>query len=211
MTKSYGDIMDKIEMNSDMRARILKNIQNDNYKSKYLSKKINFYDIKDYLIIAACFVFLVSITISIPKYMGDDETMKSTKQMLETPVNIVSYNSAKELSDAIGFEIEDIDVPFNVSNTSYQGYFDELGEIYYTGENQNAIFRKSLGSYDNSGDYTDYNEVSNIVGNGFDITLKGNDNLYNLAIWQKNGFSYSLRFTNALNQEEFVNIINNIQ
>lgn len=208
--KSYGDIINRIEMNNEMKNRILKNIQNDNYKSNYLSKRINFYDIKEYVIIAACFVLLVGITVYVPKYMSMGKEQVNSARMMSAPVDIIEYASAEELSNALGFEMNDISVPFDVLDTTYTEYFNNLGQIYYNGENQSLTLRKSLGEYDNSGDYTQYTNIVDVVGDGIDMTLKGNSEAYNLALWQKDGFSYSLRFANAVSREEFVNIINNI-
>lgn len=204
MTKNYGDIMDKVEINAEMRERILINIKSDNYKTKKMSKLKSIYSIKDYLIIAACFMFLVGISISLPMSVDEQssENVNATKQMTQIPNNIITFSSSEELSQSLGFEINDFDVPFEILSTEYISYFDELGQITYVGENQSLTYRKSLGDYDNSGDYTEYNDIFKITINNNDIIIKGNDSNYVLALWSNGEYSYSIRLLNPVTKEQ---------
>lgn len=209
MTKNYGEIMNRIELNVEIKERILKNIQDKNYKTKNSSKIKNIYNIKEYLIIAACFMFLIGISIYLPDSINKslNEEATGTKQMLEVTANVDAYDSAEQLSQSLGFEIEDINVPFEVLGAKYMSYFGELGEIDYVGENQSLIYRKSLGNYDNSGDCNEYNDIFKTTVNNDDIIIKGNDDKYVLALWTNGEYSYSIKLLNPVTKDQINNAI----
>ena len=63
---------------------------------------------------------------------------------------------------------------------------------------------------DNSGDYNSYSTVKVITVNMDSVTLKGNDGNYNLAVWSKGEYSYSLRFTETVTEEAVKQIVEEI-
>ncbi|WP_143008394.1 hypothetical protein [Pseudobutyrivibrio sp. YE44] len=125
----------------------------------------------------------------------DKKTEKSESTTIANP--LVEYDSAKELSDAAGFTIKDLNTkkfPFKITSTSYILIGGTTAEIIYYGEDDKAIcYRKAAGHNDISGDYNTYEyEKQEFNGNG-SITLKGNEeNKYSLALWEDANYSYSL-------------------
>lgn len=89
-------------------------------------------------------------------------------------------------------------------------YWNELAEICYSGQGQTAVFRKSMGEQDNSGDYNSYGQIKEIsVGNRC-VTLKGDDDLYVLAVWFDGEFSYSLRLSAGSSENSWIEILSGI-
>ncbi|QFJ55993.1 hypothetical protein [Pseudobutyrivibrio xylanivorans] len=126
---------------------------------------------------------------------------------------IVEYNSLKELCDAAGFEIKELDnLPFKITSTSYTLIAGETAQIIYYGEGDNEIcYRKALGSEDISGDYNTYNYQDTLEVNGNTITLKGTEaNLFNLALWQDSTYTYSLYVTPNCSRDVYENMISSI-
>ena len=73
-------------------------------------------------------------------------------------------------------------LPFDLVNTTYTAYDEGTAEITYTGpDDQTATYRQSLGTADNSGDDTLYEDTQVIPENN--ATLKGQDQSYTLALW----------------------------
>ena len=73
-----------------------------------------------------------------------------------------------------------------------------LAQVEYCGENgMTALLRKSQGTEDNSGDFNQYP----------DVTFKGADGQFTLALWQKDGFSYSLNLSQGQNIESWAEIL----
>ena len=97
---------------------------------------------------------------------------------------------------------------FQVEHTIYVGYWKEVAEITYTGDGQTAVYRKETGSSDISGDYNIYNSEIQMSINGYDVILKGNDNVYSLAIWTDGDYSYSLSFSDGKMELEWKIILN---
>lgn len=78
------------------------------------------------------------------------------------------------------------------------------------GNSDRAIYRKAKETNDISGDYNEYAETDVMDIDGVEVALKGNDGLYNLAIWQNGDYSYSLYIDKGVDYNTFAGIIKNI-
>ena len=123
---------------------------------------------------------------------------------------ITEVTSSEELSEAVGFTVADIELPFVPEQRIYTAFGTELAQIQYQGEGQSAIFRKSVGTEDNSGDYNSYPETTEIAAGPVQGTLKGESGTYTLAVWTDGEFSYSLALTEGLPAENWEVLINEI-
>ena len=91
-------------------------------------------------------------------------------------------------------------LPFDTVSTTYTAYDKGLAEITYTGSGgQTATYRQSLGTADNSGDDTLYEDTQVVPENN--ATLKGQDQRYTLALWTDGTYTYSLRLSSALSAD----------
>ena len=70
-----------------------------------------------------------------------------------------------------------------------------------------GFIRKTLGVADNSGNKTEYHESNDQSVNGLTVTLKGNDGLVFLAVWNDNNFAYTVSVTNGVNADEMTEYI----
>ena len=118
--------------------------------------------------------------------------------------SIVEVDSIRELSDAVGFEVCGLDgLPFPVEEQTYTVYWQKLAEILYSSGTQSAVFRKSAGTADNSGDYRVFEDTDTLALDEAAVTLKGNGGGYTLASWTDGTFSYSLSLTEGLSGAEW--------
>ena len=123
--------------------------------------------------------------------------------------NIVEANSIQDLSALVGFEVtEEFSLPFEVEERTYCSYWNELAEITYSGKGHSAVFRQSLGTDDCSGDYNTYHDITEIIVSGLNITLKGNDGIYVLAIWTDGIYAYSLSLSPGAEKNVWQNSLN---
>ena len=76
----------------------------------------------------------------------------------------------------------------------------ELIQVVFDSEDNTIVMRKSLGTDDISGDYTEYAETTAAQLGELDVTLKGADGKVNVAIWTNNGYSYYIGSTIALSK-----------
>lgn len=123
---------------------------------------------------------------------------------------MVEVDSLAELSKVLGFSVSEIkNIPFEVTRTVYTNGWNEFAQVEYQGESQeeSVLFRKARGTDDISGDYNVYSDVKEITVNNMAVTLKGENGVYSLAIWQKDGFVYSLGYEPGGSEDAFVEMI----
>lgn len=208
MESRYNRVMNKIEVTSEMRDRILNNI-NQLELNKNSDKVVSFNKYKRYLSIATCFAVLLVGSVAI--YNRNNFINNPVEQ---TMPEIVEYSSANELSAAVGFTVKEIrDVPFEVEQTQYTAFGKELAEIQYTGQNNTALLRMAVldDNDDISGDYSVYTNAKTIAINDYSVTLKGADNKYSLAVWHYDGVSYAIHFMQAVSEEKMLTSIRSLQ
>lgn len=206
MSKRYEEVMSHIKVTEEMRNRILNNIQSADITAPKRNV-ISFRTVKKYLPAAACFLLLLVGALAFPRSLTPD---LSENPPLAIGGGIVEVSSIEELSETVGFEVEDIaGLPFDVEQTAYTSYWQELAQVSYTGEGQTLLYRKSVGEEDNSGDYTDYETCIDVEVNHISVQLKGDADSFHLAVWHTDGYSYSLsvQSENGLSEAEFIKII----
>lgn len=220
LSKSYKEIMKKIEVTDEMQRRILRNIQREVQEERdaappvpvrIKSKRMRF------LSAAACFVLIAAAVWTAPSFLGPSDEGPGKPGDLPGPdaleggyLGIVECSSAEELEKQVGFSLEGLpEVPFEPEQMSYLSYFGELAEIVYSSEAQTLTWRKSKGNEDNSGDYNAYEDVLTRTA-GADgavrITLKGNEGVYRLAVWSSGGYSYSVSLTEGISSEAWMEL-----
>lgn len=127
---------------------------------------------------------------------------------------MVEVDSLEELSKSIGFSVPEVKkIPFEVSNTVYTNGWNDFAQVAYQGESQTeeVLFRKARGTDDISGDYNAYADVKEVTVNDTAVTLKGENGTCSLAIWQQDGFTYSLSCEPGESEDVFVAMIQSIR
>ncbi|MEA4972165.1 MAG: hypothetical protein VB119_03205 [Candidatus Metalachnospira sp.] len=207
MNNRYSTIMECIEVTPQMHERIMKKINAVDFEK--IPIKNTYHGYRKPLTIAACFLMLFAGIWGINGIMTKQSKppLQSGPHTQVVP-DIEEFDSIDELSQHVGFEVKDIEsVPFTVEKKTYSLYWDNLSEITYTGDTEELVFRKALGSDDVSGDYTEYSSEKSCTIGDFTVTLKGNDDTYNLALWQKDGYSYSIMVLDGISESEMTAMI----
>lgn len=131
--------------------------------------------------------------------------------IMVTPA-ISEYHTVEQLSKAVGFAMKEItELPFIAKETQYKSYSNELAEVVYQDAEHMAVLRMALGREDVSGNYGEYNQIKDVVVNGSSVTLKGNDRHYVLAIWQQDGYSYSVQFTEPVSEQLLLTTVESVR
>ena len=184
MTK-YDEVMEKLEVTPEMRARILQNVETQMAEP---CKKPN--RLRRFAALAACLAVLLMGAMALPKFISspvpeESETMVASG-MVEVP-------SKEELSEAVGFPVKSAQsLPFFPQSIYYTSYWGDMAQIDYANGGSTACFRQSLGEEDNSGDWNEYPAKESFTVNGCAVTLKGERDSYTLGIWSDGTYSYSL-------------------
>ena len=217
MSKLYNEIMENIYLTPETKEQILCHVSERERKAKVQNMK----KWTKYISVAACCALVVGAAYGIhtlhpDKTVSEEEDM-TTADMVDDGAQIANpmkeYGSAEELSDAVGFTVREIgELPFTVKETLYFTYDVTLAEIRYTGDDQEVYFRKSQGEdEDNSGVYNTYSQTTTITVGDTEITCKGESDAYELAIWKKDGYSYSISLQTGISLEELQAMIETVE
>lgn len=184
MTK-YDEVMEKLEVTPEMRARILQNVETQMTEPR---KKPN--RLRRFAALAACLAILLVGAAALPKLISSPAPEESETTIANGMVEVASK---EELSEAVGFPVKSAQsLPFFPQSIYYTSYWGEMAQIDYANGGSTACFRQSLGEEDNSGDWSEYPAQKSLTVNGCAVTLKGEADSYTLAIWQDGTYSYSL-------------------
>ena len=169
------------------------------------------------LSMAACLAVIIAVASALrsPAQVSTSDDLQTnegdTPGFVQGGADIVELDSAAALSAAVGFEVNDIDLPVTHKQTEYISYWHELAEIDYTGEGKTACYRKAAGTEDCSGDYNVYTDVTEFEAGSITVTLKGDAGQYTLAIWTDGSYSYSLSLSDGLSLSDWQALMNSIQ
>ena len=196
----YRELMEQVNLTPEARERILTNVQQADL-SPQPEKVVPFprrrQTWRRWASLAACLVVAVAVLVAVPLLREQPDTAP--------PVQVLppfrQVDSLDALSEAVGFPVTEVSkLPFDPVSTTYTAYDEGLAEITYTGSGgQTATYRQSLGTADNSGDDTLYEDTQVVPENN--ATLKGQDQRYTLALWTDGTYTYSLRLSSALSAD----------
>ncbi|MBE7005156.1 MAG: hypothetical protein E7425_12940 [Ruminococcaceae bacterium] len=206
MAEKYNKAMNKIELSAEARERILGNIQGMELDAPRRGRVTQFPQWKRWTALAACAAVVLLAAVSLnPRTELDPSGVQGSVQIAN---GIVEYADAQELSDSLGFAMPELaELPFPVTETAYENYWGNLGQISYVGAAQRITVRMQPGGEDVSGDYNAYAEISTVAVNGRDVTLKGNNGAVSTAIWTSNGYSYAISADTAISAEAMTKLV----
>ena len=188
--RSYDELMSRIQVTELMRARVLRRLEQEELAPTRPSRRAW---LRPALAAAACLAVLAAGISVLPRMAPGFQDV----------------SSAAELADTVGFPVSDLKkLPFLVERSTYTAYSGAMAQIRCEGGGQWALFRKSTGTEDNSGDYTAYASELSYDLDGLSITLKGEDqDAYLLAIWNDGTYTCSLRLSSPLSQAQWDDLI----
>ena len=203
MTK-YDEVMEKLEVTPEMRARILQNVETQMTEPR---KKPN--RLRRFAALAACLAILLVGAMALPKLISSPAPEESETMIANGMVEVASK---EELSEAVGFPVKSAQsLPFFPQSIYYTSYWGEMAQIDYANGGSIACFRQSLGEEDNSGDWSEYPAQKSLTVNGCAVTLKGEADSYTLAIWQDGTYSYSLSLSAGQPASVWAELIEGVQ
>lgn len=206
MKIKYNRAIEHIKVTPGMHERIMKNLSDIDIVKK--QRKVPFFRVyRKYISFAACLVLMF-----VGAFVVYNSLTNSNNPPVATNSSIVDCGSLGELSDAVGFKVQEVKtLPFKVKETAYASFWGKLAQIKYTDEENILVFRMSVGSEDNSGVYDEYSDVKNCSAGDYTVTIKGTSGLYNIAIWENGRFSYSINISNGVSEEEMQKIVLSVQ
>ena len=205
----YNEIMSRVSVTPEMRERVLSNVD----KHRQLKQKSSAGNVKNnrgwmrwvQALAAACFLLVVGLQIY------------HINQPTDEPIDVASegiteYASLTELEEAVGFDMPELEtLPFEKAETVYTNAFG-IARINYYGSSEECI-TISKGKDDGTDVSGDYNEYASVIEEPVDsitVTLKGNEESYNLAIWTDGEYAYAISAKPGISYETVMKMIQDI-
>lgn len=202
LRSTYQELMGQVEVTPEMRARILAHVQTAEREPVPENRPL----LRRWLPLAACIALVLVMG---GKFLrAPEEPVQPDTPVTQVVSPFTSAASIEELEELTGIRLpETVPLPFAVEEVSYQAIGTQVAQIAYQGEGQTAVLRKSLGTEDNSGDYTHYAKTQSVQIGDITGELKGDGALYPLACWHTDSESLSLRLSQGIEEAAWLDLI----
>lgn len=201
MSDKYHEIMEHVYVTDAMRARVSSSMRESVEKRQSRRNPIP-------AIAVACVCIALVTGVLVGKNVRRDREGTTEENTVAVVYDVTECTSVDELSEVLGFTVAEIhNLPFEVEKTTYYACWKEYAEISYEGTSQTALYRVTQGNTDISGDYNVYDIVKIVQAGDVEVTLKGDAAGYVLAIWKKDGYSYSIAFSSPVTEEQIQSMI----
>lgn len=201
LSDKYREIMEHVYVTDAMKARVSSSMRESVEKRQSRRNPI-------LAIAVACVCIALVAGVLVGKNVRRDREGTTEENTVAVVYDVTECTSVDELSEILGFTVAEIhNLPFEVEKTTYYACWKEYAEISYEGTSQTALYRVTQGNTDISGDYNVYDIVKTVQAGDVEVTLKGDTSGYVLAIWQKDGYSYSVAFSSPVTEEQIQSVI----
>ena len=147
-----------------------------------------------------------------PEQEPQQEEQKETTQMANPFIDCENMGQAEEIA-GFGMEApEEIDGYADSLIQAVNGqmvqviYFEKAAD--YQDDQATLMIRKKIGQEpDVSGDYNEYSQTVSDEIDGRDVTFKGDDDQFNVAIWLSDDYSYSIDTVKPMSREQMSAIV----
>lgn len=123
-------------------------------------------------------------------------------QPVALPNPYIPCASMDEAAKLAGFSMTLPKVP-----SALEAWESTMIQAFYGEDGNDMLIRKAVGSEDVSGDYNVYAQVMTVDG----VILKGEKDAFVLAIWAKDGYTYSVSVEKAVSQTDMMALVNAVQ
>jgi len=131
----------------------------------------------------------------------------ATENNVQIPNPFANHANLTQAAQAVGFSITAPDMLDGYFQRIIQTIRGEMIQIIYRNDDSVAQVRKAAGNGDISGDYHDYSQVKVVDG----VTIKGVNDAFSLAVWEKDGYTYSISVGKAMSQTDLLALAAAIQ
>lgn len=136
---------------------------------------------------------------------SQDNSSGSSSETTQIPSPWTEYASLAEAQAAAGFDLTLPTLSADLTQTAFQvlaGDETILQANFRTADDTHQLnIRKAPGTQDISGDCSTYSVDETFSVDGVDVTVKGNEDGYHLAIRTANGYTYAISSDDALTQD----------
>lgn len=177
-----------------------------------------------YVSIAACAVLVIGAGIfavtrqsgnivDVPAQSGmQTEEAADTSDFVQYVNPYAEFDTLEEAEKTVGFEISVPDSYGEYTEPFYAVVEGEILEVqYYHGDDRGMYIRKARGSEDISGDFNEYDNITETQVSGNTVTIKGSGDEFSLALWVSGDYSYSVSVSSGISENALKEIIEKIK
>ena len=125
------------------------------------------------------------------------------------PNPLAPLNPGQTFADVLGYDFDprgNLPDGYNVSKKLTVA--KQTAQIICTGPNESKVtLRKGKSDGDISGDYTNYPDTKQMQPNGIDVLLKGKNDGWHCATWNRGEFAYSVTSNKGIPEADMVALI----
>lgn len=124
------------------------------------------------------------------------------------------WQDCDSITDAqknVGFDMNVPDKVGDYTQAWIQTMDKEMIQVDYTFGEEEVLIRKAASKNDPSGDYNAYNKEENVNVGDLSVTMKGNEDRMNLAVWSDGTYSYSVYASAGMSQDMLAEIVAQVQ
>lgn len=161
-----------------------------------------------------CGIYLFSQKQMLLLANAQQEVSSATTQAIGMPNPITSYDTIKQLKEAISFSLYlPKKLPKGYVRKEQSTIAKTTAQVFYRKGKSEILFRtaKSSKLKDISGDYTKYKQIEKKKMGSVKVTIKGEKDLVSLALWQQHGCVYSLSFSSPVKQSTVKTIVTSLK
>ena len=207
MKRRYDEIMDHVNVTDEMRARILKNINEVDITTKK-SNIVPLRRVRQIAALAACLALVLAGTFAFVRRGEPAQPDTPDDGWTQIVPDFQEKATLAELSDALGFDVTEPKLPFEPAGTVYTACWNRFAQIDYTAsDGRTACYRQSPGTEDISGDFNEYPDVQTLKIAGADVTLKGAGGVYTLAVWTDGSYAYALSLSEGISADAWETLL----
>ena len=156
--------------------------------------------------IALCAVLAVSATACVPK----TTEVPASSETVQIPNPWVDCKTIEDAEKLAGFDFQLPETPDGYTLDNISAIENDIIQVIYKKGEAEICIRKAAGVEDASGDYNTYDTTVTKELDGYDVTLKGNQNEFHLAIWMGEEYAYSVSSSEAQSEEAMTQLAESV-
>jgi len=143
------------------------------------------------------------------KNIADADSANANNNTTQLANPFITCDTLAEAEEIAGFTMSVPDSLADFDQNMIQAVDKSMIQIFY-GNDRQILVRKGTGTDDISGVYTEYSVNKSFDVSGSTVTLKGDGDIINLAVWTRDGYSYSVYAESGLSESEMILIVESV-
>lgn len=123
----------------------------------------------------------------------------------------VDCDTFQKAADAAGFAMTAPEELNGYEKPVISAIKDKMIQAIYSNGETNVCIRKGVGTEDISGDYNNYEKTSTLTVDKLEVTTKGNNGKISVALWTKDGYTFSITVNEPMNDSDMAALIQTIR